>query len=74
MINHFIIVAIPVALIVFFSIASTIFMGMRLSLSEFGDFALLKTFILIGSTFSIIGIDNYMPVCRKCYLDMTNDN
>ena len=59
MINHFITVAIPVLLIVFFSTASTIFMGMRLSLSEFGDFALLKTFILIGSTFSIIGIDNY---------------
>ena len=59
MIAHFIQVAIPVFLIVISSIISTLFMGVKLTQSEFGDFALLKTFILIGSTFSILGIDNY---------------
>ena len=70
MIAHFIQVAIPVVLIVIFSIITTLFMGIKLTQSEFGDFALLKTFILIGSTFSILGIDNYYiryVQCIKCY-------
>ena len=67
MIAHFIQVAIPVFLIIISSIISTLFMGVKLTQSEFGDFALLKTFILIGSTFSILGIDNY-------YIRYSQDN
>jgi len=59
MITHFIQVAIPVLFIVISSIIVTLFMGLKLTQSEFGDFALLKTFILIGSAFSIYGMDNY---------------
>ena len=54
MIAHFIQVALPVFLIVLSSIIFTLFMGIKLTQSEFGDFALLKTFILIGSTFSMV--------------------
>ena len=39
------------------SMASTIILGNMMAPDEFGDYALLKNFILIGATFSILGID-----------------
>ena len=39
------------------SMASTIILGNMMTPDEFGDYALLKNFILIGATFSILGID-----------------
>ena len=36
---------------------ATLLLGNQMSPAEFGDFALLKTFILIGATFSIFGMD-----------------
>ena len=39
------------------SMFSTIILGNIMAPDEFGDFALLKNFILIGATFSILGID-----------------
>ena len=37
------------------SMASTIILGNMMTPDEFGDYALLKNFILIGATFSILG-------------------
>jgi len=39
------------------SMGATLILGNQLSPEEFGDFALLKNFILIGATFSIFGMD-----------------
>ena len=39
------------------SMISTVMLGNMMTPDEFGDFALLKNFILIGATFSILGID-----------------
>ena len=39
------------------SMIATLILGNRMSPDEFGDFALLKNFILIGSTFAIFGMD-----------------
>ena len=39
------------------SMISTVMLGNIMTPDEFGDFALLKNFILIGATFSILGID-----------------
>ena len=41
------------------SIITTLYMGRYLSIQDFGSFALLKTFILIGTTFSLFGLDHY---------------
>jgi O-antigen/teichoic acid export membrane protein len=45
------------ALIFLLSMIATLLLGNQMSPAEFGDFALLKTFILIGATFSIFGMD-----------------
>ena len=39
------------------SMVATLILGNQMSPEEFGDFALLKNFILIGSTFAIFGMD-----------------
>jgi len=39
------------------SMFATLILGNQMSPEEFGDFALLKNFILIGSTFAIFGMD-----------------
>ena len=39
------------------SMAATLILGNQMSPGEFGDFALLKNFVLIGSTFAIFGMD-----------------
>ena len=59
MISHLFSAAVPILLFSILSIITTLYLGVKLTPSEFGDFALLKTFILIGTTFSILGIDNY---------------
>ena len=41
----------------FLSMLTTLLLGNILTAEEFGDFALLKNFILIGATFSIFGLD-----------------
>ncbi len=41
----------------FLSMCATLILGNTMSVEEFGQFALLKTFILLGATFSLIGID-----------------
>jgi O-antigen/teichoic acid export membrane protein len=39
------------------SMAATLILGNQMSPGEFGEFALLKNFVLIGSTFAIFGMD-----------------
>ena len=41
----------------FLSMLTTLILGNIMTAEEFGDFALLKNFILIGATFSIFGLD-----------------
>ena len=41
----------------FLSMLTTLILGNIMKADEFGDFALLKNFILIGATFSIFGLD-----------------
>ena len=41
----------------FLSMLTTLILGNLMTSKEFGDFALLKIFILIGATFSIFGLD-----------------
>jgi len=41
----------------FLSMLTTLILGNLMTSKEFGDFALLKNFILIGATFSIFGLD-----------------
>ena len=39
------------------SMIATLILGNQMSPEEFGDFALLKSFVLIGSTFAVFGMD-----------------
>ena len=41
----------------FLSMLTTLLLGNIMTAEEFGDFALLKNFVLIGATFSIFGLD-----------------
>ena len=41
----------------FLSMLTTLLLGNIMTADEFGDFALLKNFVLIGATFSIFGLD-----------------